>query len=255
MAAIPKLKSRTAGSFSSIKECLIVTSVITRLRCGRLQDVKALTNENDGRIDAVIIETYRMAKNSDKALQYSDQSLVQNPGNRQLQMVHADLVAEKGRLDEGIKSLQQLEKGTKEDLDVLSAMVSVYQRAKKFELAQTSEHGHPAFFRRRTGVLHARFALRKQKKYNDAEKAFRKALELQKDDPAVLNYLGYMLADRGMRLDEAASLVGKAVKSDPTNGAYLDSLGWVYFKQNKFDLARGISEESRYFRAFRFLNS
>jgi len=202
------------------------------------QDVKTLTNENDGRLDAVIIETYRMAKNSDKALQYSDQSLVQNPGNRQLQMIHADLVAEKGRLDEGIKSLQQLEKGTKEDLDILSAMVSVYQRAKKFELAQNVLNTATQRFSDDEQVYFMQGSLyEKQKKYNDAEKAFRKALELQKDDPAVLNYLGYMLADRGIRLDEAASLVEKAVRSDPTNGAYLDSLGWVYFKQNKFDLA------------------
>ena len=202
------------------------------------QDVKALTNENDGRIDAVIIETYRMAKNTDKALQYSDQSLVQNPGNRQLQMIHADLVAEKGRVDEGIKSLQQLEKGSNEDLDVLSAMVSVYQRAKKFELAQNVLNTATQRFSDDEQVYFMQGSLyEKQKKYNDAEKAFRKALELQKDDPAVLNYLGYMLADRGVRLDEAESLVEKAVKSDPTNGAYLDSLGWVYFKQNKFDLA------------------
>jgi tetratricopeptide (TPR) repeat protein len=77
----------------------------------------------------------------------------------------------------------------------------------------------------------------KQKKYNEAEKAFRKALELQNDDPAVLNYLGYMFADRGTRLEEAESMVEKAVKADPTNGAYLDSLGWVYFKQNRLSLA------------------
>jgi len=202
------------------------------------QDVKSLTNEKDGRIDAVIIETYRMAKNPDKALQYSDQALVENPGNRQLQMIHADLLAEKGRLDEGIKSLQQLEKGTNEDLDVLSAMVSVYQRAKKFDLAQNVLNTATQRFSDDEQVYFMQGSLyEKQKKFNEAEKAFRKALELQKDDPAVLNYLGYMLADRGVRLDEAESLVEKAVKTDPTNGAYLDSLGWVYFKQNKFDRA------------------
>jgi Tfp pilus assembly protein PilF len=49
-----------------------------------------------------------------------------------------------------------------------------------------------------------------------------------------LNYYGYMLADRGVRLDEATSLIQHAVDQDPINGAYLDSLGWVYFKQGKF---------------------
>jgi len=62
-------------------------------------------------------------------------------------------------------------------------------------------------------------------------------LEIEKDDPAVLNYLGYMLAVRGTHLDEAEAMVRKAVQSDPTNGAYLDSLGWVYYKQNKLDQA------------------
>jgi tetratricopeptide (TPR) repeat protein len=202
------------------------------------QDVKTLTNEKDGRIDAVIIETYRMAKNLDKALQHSDQSLTENPGNRQLQMIHADVIAEKGRVDEGIRSLQQLQKGNDEDLDVLSAMVSVYQRAKKFDLAQNVLNTATQRFSDDEQVYFMQGSLyEKQKKYPEAEKAFRKALELQKDDPAVMNYLGYMLADRGVRLDEAESLIAQAVKADPTNGAYLDSLGWVYFKQNRLDLA------------------
>jgi tetratricopeptide (TPR) repeat protein len=202
------------------------------------QDIKNLTNEKDGRIDALIIETYRMARNLDKAQQYSDQSLTQSPGNRQLQMVHADLIAERGRVDEGIKALQQLQKGTEEDLDVLSAQVSVYQRAKKYDLAQNVLNTAIQRFPAQEQVYFLQGALdEKQKKFNEAEKAFRKALELEKDDPAVLNYLGYMFADRGVRLDEAQSLLEKAVKAEPTNGAYLDSLGWVYFKQNRLELA------------------
>jgi tetratricopeptide (TPR) repeat protein len=48
-----------------------------------------------------------------------------------------------------------------------------------------------------------------------------------------LNYLGYMLADLGVRLDEAVALVKRALEEEPNNGSYLDSLGWAYFKQNK----------------------
>lgn len=201
-------------------------------------DIKSLTNEKDGRIDALIVETYRMARNLDKALQYSEQSLSESPGNRQLQMVHAEVIAEKGRVDEGIKALQQLQKGNDEDLDVLSAEVSLYERAKKFDQAQNVLNSTIQRFPQEEGVYFLQGSLyEKQKKYNEAEKAFRRALELQKDDPQVLNYLGYMYADRGVHLEEAESMVGKAVKSDPTNGAYLDSLGWVYFKQNRLNLA------------------
>jgi Flp pilus assembly protein TadD len=71
----------------------------------------------------------------------------------------------------------------------------------------------------------------------DAEKAFRKALELEKNSAPAMNYLGYMLADRGLKLDEALKLIQKAVEVEPGNGAYLDSLGWVYFRMNRLDLA------------------
>jgi tetratricopeptide (TPR) repeat protein len=52
-----------------------------------------------------------------------------------------------------------------------------------------------------------------------------------------LNYLGYMLADRGERIDEAVGYIKRALAADPYNAAYLDSLGWAYFRQNKLDLA------------------
>jgi tetratricopeptide (TPR) repeat protein len=201
-------------------------------------DVKALTNEKDGRIDGLIIETYRTAKNLDKALQYTEQVLAESPDNRQLKILQADLVAEKGKLDEGVKALQQLQKGNQEDLDVLSAIVGAYQRAKKFDQAQSVLTTTMQRFANNPQLFFLQGSLyEKQKKYDDAEKAFRKSLELEKDDPAVMNYLGYMLASRGIHLEEAESMLQKAVQSDPTNGAYLDSLGWVYYKQNRFDRA------------------
>src|SRR5438445_11275859 len=52
-----------------------------------------------------------------------------------------------------------------------------------------------------------------------------------------LKYFGYMLADRGVRLDEALGYIKKAVELEPANGTYLDSLGWAYFKLGKYDLA------------------
>ncbi len=52
-----------------------------------------------------------------------------------------------------------------------------------------------------------------------------------------LNYLGYMLADRGTRLDEALGYIRRAVALDPQNGAYLDSLGWAYYKMGNYELA------------------
>jgi tetratricopeptide (TPR) repeat protein len=67
-------------------------------------------------------------------------------------------------------------------------------------------------------------------KFKEAETHFRKALELSPDFAVALNYLGYMWADRNENLSEARVMIEKAVKLEPKNGAYLDSMGWVLFK-------------------------
>jgi tetratricopeptide (TPR) repeat protein len=79
--------------------------------------------------------------------------------------------------------------------------------------------------------------LERQKKYDEAENAFKKILDSSPNHAPTLNYLGYMLADRGVRLEESLDYLQRAVALDPYNGAYLDSLGWVYFKLDKLDLA------------------
>jgi tetratricopeptide (TPR) repeat protein len=77
----------------------------------------------------------------------------------------------------------------------------------------------------------------REKKYEQAEEAFKHVLSSDPQNAVALNYLGYMLADRGVRLDEALNYVKKAIDLDPANGAYLDSLGWAYYKLGKYDLA------------------
>jgi tetratricopeptide (TPR) repeat protein len=77
----------------------------------------------------------------------------------------------------------------------------------------------------------------RQKDDSAAEIQFRKALALDPNNGMTLNYLGYMFADRGVKLDESVTLLKKAVEVDPQNGAYLDSLGWAYFKQGNYQMA------------------
>ena len=80
-----------------------------------------------------------------------------------------------------------------------------------------------------------RGALHEQRKdYAAAEAAFRDALAKDPNHAPTLNYLGYMLAERGERLDEAVSLVRRALDLDPGNSSYLDSLGWAYVRQKRY---------------------
>ncbi|MCX6928104.1 MAG: DUF3808 domain-containing protein [Verrucomicrobia bacterium] len=69
--------------------------------------------------------------------------------------------------------------------------------------------------------------------YVQAEQYFEKCLQLAPDSVEAMNYLGYMWAEHGVKLDKARDLIEKAVKTQPKNGAYLDSLAWVLFKLNQ----------------------
>ena len=77
-----------------------------------------------------------------------------------------------------------------------------------------------------------------------AEADFRNALKLSNNSHFMLNYLGYTLADRGEKLEEAEGMIRAAVEVDPNNPYYLDSLAWVLYKQNRFSEAVGLMEKA-----------
>ena len=77
----------------------------------------------------------------------------------------------------------------------------------------------------------------KQKDFDRAESLFKEILKTNPNNAVALNYIGYMLADRGVRLEEALQYVKEALAIDPHNGAYLDSLGWAFFKLNDLENA------------------
>jgi len=75
------------------------------------------------------------------------------------------------------------------------------------------------------------------KRYGDSEKVLLDARKDDPDDDGALNHLAYHYSVRGIKLDEALALVKRALKTDPLNGAYLDTLGWIYYRQGKHQQA------------------
>src|SRR6058998_2837903 len=74
--------------------------------------------------------------------------------------------------------------------------------------------------------------------YEKAADLLRKSIELDPTNSAeACNYLGYMWADHNLNLDEAETMIRRALESEPNNASYLDSLGWVEFRKGKFDQA------------------
>jgi len=188
------------------------------------------------RVEAQIINTYRIAKDYPKAQSEMDSALKKYPNDRMLAEVRSQLLADQGKNDQAIAELRKLLDG-KNDREIYLAIADIDQKAKNFadgekslneaeKLSQSKEDKNAVLFLR--GAMYER-----QKDYDKAEKTFRQVVDADPSNASALNYLGYMLADRGVRLDEAQQLIERAMKLDPNNYAYLDSLGWVYYRQNK----------------------
>lgn len=192
-----------------------------------------------------IIDTYRDAKQWQQATAVAKEAVQKLPDDRDLRMVLDAQRADMGEADSAIADMKSLLKGSAEDREVYLRLGIVDTRLKRWSDAdesftkaeqltpKTEDKAYIWFLR---GDLDQR-----QKMFDQAEEQFRKVLSVTSPaDPqtaATLNYLGYMNADRGVKLDESLNLIKQALTLEPTNGAYLDSLGWAYYKLGKFDLA------------------
>lgn len=192
------------------------------------------------RASVEVVDTWRIAKDLNKAQEELQAALKKFPADRMVKLVHASLLSDQGKTDEAVAALRNLLTGEK-DRETQLAIAQVYEKGKRFgdmgkaldaaeKLSQSNADKQQVIFMR--GAMFER-----TKDYDAAEAEFRKVLAMDPQNAGALNYLGYMLADRNVRLDEAQTMISKAVQLDPQNGAYLDSLGWVYYRQNRLDEA------------------
>jgi tetratricopeptide (TPR) repeat protein len=217
------------------------------------QELGHLGEEEDHRARILLMDTYRLAKDLPKALQVGREAIVKYPNDPSIRQSQALLLAENQQTDEAIKVLQADSKGAAPDRETLLNLAQIYERAHRYKDAEEAAHKAEALpgeaHENETAWLLLGAIYERQKQFDKAEEQFKKVLAVDPKNATVLNYYGYMLADRGIRLDEAQDLVQRAVDQEPFNGAYLDSLGWVYYKQNKTDeaestLHRALERES-----------
>ena len=201
----------------------------------------ALGDENAERGYQQIIDTYREAKQWQQATDTAKEAVQKLPNNRALKMVYAAQLADMGQADAGLQQVKSMLKGGPEDRDVYITLSQMYGRLKRWPEAEESLDKAEQLSAKDEDKQYIYFlrgsTFERQKKYEPAEEAFRKVLAGDPQNATALNYLGYMLADRGVKLDEALGLIKKAVDLDPSNGAYLDSLGWAYFRLGKYESA------------------
>jgi Flp pilus assembly protein TadD len=155
-------------------------------------------------------------------------------------MLACELVDE-GRTSEGLDLAKNMLDNSDNDRGVWLALGNMYTRLHRWKDADEALSKAGTLTTKKEDKIYLLFlrgALADRQKHSElAEPFFRQALDLDPSNAMTLNYLGYMLADKGIRLPEALKLIRKAVELEPMNGAYLDSLGWAYFKLGEFELA------------------
>lgn len=162
-----------------------------------------------------------------------------HPSALQAQLSRATAVEDAGDLDGAVATLEALAKSYDETAQVFLTLGLKYAKQKNYEQAtgaydralelmgETNPRHWFAYFER--AISYERRGI-----WEKAEADFRRALELNPDQPSVLNYLGYSLLEENLKLDEALSLIEKAVALRPDSGYIIDSLGWAYFLQGRY---------------------
>ncbi len=190
-------------------------------------------------------DAFERAKQPDDAIAVFDRMPESSPlrGNAEVQIGLA--LETQGKKEEAIKHLEAAIKEDPEDLEALTALGGVYRGRKDFAraaevyeravaLIRTPERHHWSVFYSR-GIAYER-----TKRWPQAEADFKKALELIPESMGqsralVLNYLGYSWVDQGVNLDEAFTMLKRAVELKPRDGYIIDSLGWAYYRLGRYE--------------------
>jgi tetratricopeptide (TPR) repeat protein len=197
----------------------------------------------DGEVNA-----YRDAHMWSEALKVSEEIAKENPTDHAVQLTYAGQLADAGKLDEALKLAQAQLSGTPDDRDVYFAIADMDARVKRWKDTAaaldkvetlSTKPAEKAFL-----ASYRADIAQKQKLYDEAEAEYRKALTITPDNAAVENDYGYMLADRGVHLDDAVAMLKKAVDFEPQYFAYLDSLAWAYYKLGQYTMAEDYEQRA-----------
>jgi tetratricopeptide (TPR) repeat protein len=197
--------------------------------------VKALA-PSDGLGDLYLAQVNIAAGRYDRAAEIARTGRQARPADSRFARLEAQALRQAGKFDEAAAVLrEQITRAP--DVASYLALATVHGEARQWDAALSAldeaERAYPAD----VDLLFQRGALlEQQKRYAEAERVFRTVLERDGRHAPTLNYLGYMFAERGERLDEAVALIERALQVEPHNGSYLDSLGWAWFR--KGDAAR-----------------
>jgi len=212
------------------------------------EEMLRLGTEEDRRARILIVDTYRDARDISKALDAAHKAVEAYPKDHSIRIAQALLLGENAQADQAVSQLRSLLDGSPADFEVQLDIAQVYEESKRWADAETAILAAEKLQTDSSGKEMTGFLMgaifERQKKYDQAETEFRKVLDLNPRSSSTLNYYGYMLADRGVRLDEATALIKRALVEDPGSAAFKDSLGWAYYKQDKLPEAEELLRQA-----------
>ena len=184
-----------------------------------------------------LVQAYLVAGRTSEAVALAERAIKSFPGELRLAELVAEGYRRQGEPARAVALLEPLIDGARTPSLYVTLSEMYVAEGRTDAAVEVLERGRKAFAGDRAITFQLASVLEQSGRDADAERMFR---ELVAEDPLnapALNYLGYMLAERGRSLDEAVSLIRRALEREPDNAAYLDSLGWAYFKQGRLDLA------------------
>jgi tetratricopeptide (TPR) repeat protein len=190
-----------------------------------------------------LADLYESVKKPQMAIKIYERVPSNSPLKRNAQIQLATDLDSADRSDEAIKILKNVTAEDPKDLEAIMALGNIERGRKKFaDCAQTYSLGVdvlPANSDKANSIYYYYRGIceERSKQWSKAEADMRKALELQPEQPHVLNYLGYSWIDQGVNLDEGMKMIKRAVEQRPDDGYIVDSLGWAYFRIGNYEEA------------------
>jgi tetratricopeptide (TPR) repeat protein len=193
---------------------------------------------NDPSMTTYLIRAQMAAKNYTTAAEIAHSARTQHPDDLRLASLESLALRRAGKGDQSIAAMEDFFRRQQDEPDAYIAMAQAYSENNRGSQAVKVLQDGQAKFPDETSITFELGAvLDRQKKYAESEQVFRQLITREPNNAAALNYLGYMLAERGERLEESVDYIKRALALDPDNGSYLDSIGWAYYKDGKLDLA------------------
>ncbi len=144
------------------------------------------------------------------------------------------------QLDQAAARIRRVADANPADFEAAIELGNVYRSNQKFELAaEAYSQGIDHLPKDADGIWRIYYfrgiSYERSSNWPLAEADFKRALELNPDQPHVLNYLGYSWVDMGENLDPALDMIRTAVEIRPNDGYIVDSLGWAYYRLGRFE--------------------